>query len=152
MQRSPGPSCHSFPFSSLCSAFFTRILLPPSSRPLSSLMAAFASPGRGISTKPNPLDLPVSRSITSLQYNTAPKTRNNTHTSFSLVSRDKLRTNIFICTPSYVIHSKPGRLLWRMPVHSSQQRMPLAVARFLLLLCLCCCSFVLFVSSCVCSG
>lgn len=93
--------CYSFESElllSLCfgSAFLTRILLPSISFPLRLLIAAFASPCLGISTKPNPLDVPVCLSSTRLQDCTAPWVSNKALSDTSVVVRAKLRMSSFI--------------------------------------------------------
>ena len=85
-------------FSPFCfdSAFLTRILLPAISLPLRVFIAALASPGFGISTKPKPLDKPVVLSITSLQDCTVPCASNITRASASVVVRARLRISSFM--------------------------------------------------------
>ena len=82
-----------------CCGFFTRILLPPISRAFSSLIATLACPARGITAKPNPLVLPVTLSITSLQYCTAAYSSNRGSSFASVVLRDRLRTRIYMIVP-----------------------------------------------------
>ena len=62
-------------------------------------MAAFASPGFGISTKAKPLDAPVALSRTRLQDWTVPNSVNIASSSCSVVSRSKFRIINFITNP-----------------------------------------------------
>ncbi len=81
-------------------------MLTASSRPLSSFpsscsIAACASSGDDISTKPNPLERPVSRSVIIVAEFTVPTAEKNSLSSSSVVVYSMLPTNNFassICT------------------------------------------------------
>src|SRR3989442_289761 len=71
------------------------MFLPRSSRPLSSAMAFCASSSEPISTKPNPRERPVSRSLMTEAIEQARACENASFRSSSVVSKERLPTNSF---------------------------------------------------------
>ncbi len=87
-------------FGSLDKAGITLTGRPNISCPCNWAIAANASCSSGISTNPNPRDFLPFFSITMATEVTRPKALKALSTSFSLASKDKLPTKIFIYSPS----------------------------------------------------
>src|SRR5580700_1132910 len=82
-------------------ASFTFSALPSRSRPLSSVIALSASALLLISTNPNPLAWPVSRSVIKLTRSTVPYASNIDRTALSVAPKLRLPTKTFFITTSF---------------------------------------------------